>query len=93
MGFTKVILLMAAFKRVPFMQVGHGLMASPTVKKRWRSTDFGTFAGNFIEFRLLREFLKLLANRVSFMEGILGMVIKDEFVMVVPTYCKIAVAV
>lgn len=91
MGILKLILFTAAETRVPLIQVGHEFMASPTVKNRLRSTDWGTLAGYWGEFRLFRALLKLEENAVSFGAGIRGSTGFEEIEL--PVYCNIAVAV
>lgn len=70
-GITNVTLLILATARLPFpaMQLGHGLIPSPTVNKRLWSIFKGTFAGKVFELRLLRESVKLLATWVAFCGG------------------------
>lgn len=78
-GITKVTLLILATTLLPLaaLQVGHGLIPSPTVKKRWWSIVSGTLAGYFFEFKLLREFVKELAICVAFWGGGLVLVVRD----------------
>lgn len=87
----KLILFTDAAGREPLMQVGHEFRASPTVKKRLRSIDWGTLAGYWGEFRLFRALLKLDENAVSLSAGIRGITGFREFEL--PVYCNIAVAV
>lgn len=91
MGITKLILFTAPEGRVPLMQVGHEFRASPTVKKRLRSTDWGTLAGYWGEFRLFRALLKFDENAVSLTAGIGGSTGFKEFEL--PVYCNIAAVV
>jgi hypothetical protein len=90
-GILKLILFTAAETHVPLIQVGHEFRASPTVKNILRSTDWGTLAGYWGEFRLFRALLKLEENAVSFSAGIRGSTGLEE--IEIPMYCNIAIAV
>lgn len=76
----------------PLLQMGHDSRASPTVKKRWRSTVCGTFAGYRAELRLRRLLLKLVAKEVSLWEGRLGIITKSVLELEL-TYCKMVLEV
>lgn len=66
-----VTLLMLATTRLPFpaLQLGQEFRPRPTVKKRWWSMVVGTRAGYFLELRLRRDLVKLLATEVAFCGG------------------------
>ena len=70
-GITKVTLFTAATTLLPFaaLQDGHGLIPKPIVNKSEWSMFKGTFAGYFLEFKLLRELENLLATCVAFLGG------------------------
>ncbi|KAL3839428.1 hypothetical protein ACJIZ3_024019 [Penstemon smallii] len=70
-GITNVTLFTDATTRLPLpaLQLGHGLIPNPIAKNRDRSIFCGTFAGYFLEFKLLSEFVKLFAIGVAFRGG------------------------
>ena len=82
-GIVKVTLLILATTLLPLpaLQVGHGLIPSPTVNKRWWSIVNGTLAGYFLEFKLLRAFVKALAICVAFWGVGLVLVVRDEAIV------------
>ena len=76
LGCTNDTLLIEAATMVLFGHVWfceHWIIPKPTVKKKRLSTVFGTFAGNFAEFKLRILLLNFVAKDVSLNCGSTGL--------------------